>query len=317
MIQASLLALLALSGTIETWHIVVLALLLGLVHALEMPARHAFVAELVPDDDLPNAIALNSSVFNLARFAGPALAGAMIAVWSEGVVFTLNALSFLAVLASLRYIRPRPSPHGNAPRARGHVTAGLRHAWTTPVVRNALILLGIVSLAGTSYTVLMPVIAHRLFGGEADTLGLMLGAAGFGALLAALRLAWLGGRQALERQAGIAAFVGGLGMLALGNAPGLGLALGILVLLGFSLTTLVASVNTVLQTNTPTALRGRTMAVFSTLFIGFNSLGNLMSGAIAEQVGPGVTVASFGLVCLAGAGYYQRCLLGSRSVGRG
>jgi len=318
LLQAALLALLALSGRIETWHIVALAFALGFVHALEMPTRHAFVAEMVPDEDLPNAIALNSSVFNFARFLGPALAGAIVTLWGEGVVFALNAVSFLAVLASLFYIRPRPAPQGT--RAPGHMTAGVRHAWTTPVVRHALILLGIVSLAGTSYTVLMPVIAHRLFAGEADTLGLLLGSAGLGALLAALRLAWLGGRQELQRQTLLATFVGAIGMLTLGSAQHWGLslaaAMAILVLLGFSLTTLVASVNTLLQTNTPAHLRGRTMALFSTLFIGFNSLGNLMSGAIAERLGPGTTVLGFGLVCLVGAAYYRSALAGSDGVWR-
>jgi MFS family permease len=193
-------------------------------------------------------------------------------------------------------------------REPGHLTAGLRHAWNTPRVRHALILLGTVSLAGTSYSVLMPVITHRLFGGGPHTLGMLLGCAGLGALLAALRLAWHGGRNPLEHQAGVAALVGGAGLLALGNTRALWIAVVILVVLGFAFTTLVASVNTVLQTNTPMALRGRTMAVFSTLFIGFNALGNLLSGTIAEQWGTGITVAGFGVICLAGGLWYRRSI---------
>jgi MFS family permease len=311
LLQASTLAVLALSGQIETWQIVGLALMLGLVHAVEMPARHAFIAELVPADDLANAIALNSSLFNLARFVGPAMAGAVVMKWGEGIVFAFNAVSFVAVLVGLSFIPPRANEFFGH-RSPNHMTGGLRHAWHTRPVRNALLLLGSISLAGTSYTVLMPVIAHRLFGGEADLLGIMLGASGVGALVAALRMAWQGGRQPLERQAGIAGVAGSMGLMLLGIVHDLWLALALLALLGYSLTTLVASVNTLIQLNTPHALRGRTMALFSTLFIGLNSLGNLLSGVIAERLGITLTVSGFGLFCLIGTTVYWRKLNSSR-----
>jgi MFS family permease len=303
MLQAFTLAALTFAGEIQVWEVIVLALVLGVVHALEMPTRHAFLAELVPREDLPNAVALNSSLFNIARFLGPAAAGWLVAVSGEGLVFLINGGSFAAVVLVLLAIRIGEDIRPGGSKWLDFID-GLRFAWHTPTLRRGLLLLTFLSLGGTAYSVLMPIFADRVFGGGAETLGHLLGTAGGGALLAALRLAYLGGRQPLEHDIAIATVVAGFGMLSLSLIGQLWLALPVLLVLGFCLTTVIASIVTLLQLNTPRELRGRVMSLFSVLFIGVTSVGNLMAGFIAEQAGVAFTVALFGLTSLAaGAGY--------------
>lgn len=306
MAQALLLALLVFGGWVETWHVVVLAFVLGLVHAVEMPSRHSFLAELVPAADLPNAIALNSSIFNLARFAGPAIAGALVAAWGEGPVFLLNALSFLAVLWGLLHLTAGRSAASEAAQSQWRrLREGLDYAWDNRPIRAALFLLTVGSLTAPAYTVLMPVFAHQVYGGGAGQLGLLLGTAGVGALLAAMRLAWLGGRQHLNHNIALAALAAGIGMLLFANITTLPYALPLLVLLGFAVTTMATSINTLIQMQVPNQLRGRIMALFAVLFIGITSLGNLLAGYTATHLGVVLTVMLAGTIC-AGAGAVYR-----------
>lgn len=306
MAQALLLALLVFGGWVETWHVVVLAFVLGLVHAVEMPSRHSFLAELVPAADLPNAIALNSSIFNLARFAGPAIAGALVAAWGEGLVFLLNALSFLAVLWGLLHLTAGRSAASEAAQSQWRrLREGLDYAWDNRPIRAALFLLTVGSLTAPAYTVLMPVFAHQVYGGGAGQLGLLLGTAGVGALLAAMRLAWLGGRQHLSHNIALAALAAGIGMLLFANITTLPYALPLLVLLGFAVTTMATSINTLIQMQVPNQLRGRIMALFAVLFIGITSLGNLLAGYTATHLGVVLTVMLAGTIC-AGAGAVYR-----------
>lgn len=306
MVQALLLALLVFAGWIATWHVVILAFVLGLVHAVEMPSRHSFLAELVPATDLPNAIALNSSIFNLARFAGPAIAGALVATWGEGPVFLLNALSFLAVLWGLLHLSAGRSPASEMGQSQWRrLREGLEYAWHNRPIRTALFLLTAGSLTAPAYTVLMPVFAHQVYAGGAGQLGLLLGTAGIGALLAAMRLAWLGGRQHLSHNIALAALVAGIGMLLFANTATLAYALPLLVLLGFSVTTMATSINTLIQMQVPNQLRGRIMALFAVLFIGITSLGNLLAGYTATHLGVVTTVMLAGVIC-AGAGAVYR-----------
>lgn len=312
MLQAFTLAALTLGGKIQVWQVVVLALVLGVVHAAEMPTRHAFLAELVPRGDLPNAVALNSSLFNIARFLGPAAAGWLVAIASEGLVFLINGGSFAAVVLVLLTIRVGENIRPGGSKWLGFID-GLRFAWRTPALRRGLLLLTFLSLGGTAYSVLMPLFADRIFGGGAETLGHLLGTAGGGALLAALRLAYLGGRQPLEHDIAAATLVAGMGMLSLSFIEQLWLAFPVLMVLGFCLTTVVASIVTLLQLNTPRELRGRVMSLFSVLFIGVTSVGNLMAGLIAEQAGVAATVALFGLTSLTAGITYRRGLDASKS----
>lgn len=306
MVQALLLALLVFSGQVQTWHVVVLAFVLGLVHAVEMPSRHSFLADLVPAADLANAIALNSSLFNLARFAGPALAGALVAAWGEGPVFLFNALSFLAVLWGLRRLDAGRRPASEAAQSQWRrLREGLEYAWDERPIRVALVLLTVGSLTAPAYTVLMPVFAHQVYAGGAGQLGLLLGTAGIGALLAAMRLAWLGGRQPLSHNIALAAQVAGIGMLLFANTTTLTYALPLLIALGFAVTTMATSINTLIQMQVPNPLRGRIMALFAVLFIGITSLGNLLAGYTATHLGVVTTVMLAGMIC-AGAGVTYR-----------
>ncbi|GAB4303847.1 MAG: MFS transporter [Thiohalomonadaceae bacterium] len=306
MVQALLLALLVFSGQVQTWHVVILACVLGLVHAVEMPSRHSFLAELVPATDLPNAIALNSSIFNLARFAGPAIAGGLVATWGEGPVFLLNALSFLAVLWGLRHLSAGRNPATEAAQSQWRrLREGLEYAWNNRPIRMALFLLTAGSLTAPAYTVLMPVFAHQVYAGGAGQLGLLLGTAGIGALLAAMRLAWLGGRQHLSHNIAFAALAAGIGMLLFASSTTLAYALPLLIVLGFSVTTMATSINTLIQMQVPNQLRGRIMALFAVLFIGITSLGNLLAGYTATHLGVVTTVMLAGVIC-AGAGAAYR-----------
>lgn len=300
MLQAFTLAALTLSGRVQVEHILVLATLLGIIHAFEIPARHALVAGLVERAELPNAIALNSSLFNLARFMGPALAGALVAWLGEGPVFVINGLSFLAVLLALAAMRPRPAMHV---RAGGSESpwAGLHFAWRQPALRWALSLVSLISLVGTPYLVLMPVFAREVFGGGAQQLGFLVGAAGFGALIGALRLAQREHSAGLERVIVISGLLSGVGLLLFSLANSLGLALAALPVIGFSITSLVAGTNTFLQLQAEDALRGRLMSLFSVVFLGFAPLGNLLAGSAAHQIGAPNTVRACALICLLGA----------------
>lgn len=296
--QSLVLAGLTLSGAVEVWHVVVLAFLLGLVHAVEMPTRHAFMAEIVPRDHLPNAIALNSSLFNLARFAGPAIAGLLVAASGEGVVFAINSVTFLVMLLGLTAIRPHLAGEVQPVRRPQALADALGYARRHPRIRAALALLASTSLLSTGYSVLMPIFSREVFDGGPQTLGWLLGSAGGGALIAALRLAYLSGRQPLDRQIGGAVITAGIAMMLFASTERLVLALPLLAVMGFALTTLIASTNTLLQVLVPDTLRGRVMALFSVLFIGSNSLGNLMAGTVAKFIGAPTTVLLFGFVAL-------------------
>lgn len=305
MLQALVLGVLTLKGWIQVWQILLLAFWLGLVQAFETPARHSFVSEMVPREDLANAIALNSSVFNIARFLGPALAGWLVALAGEGPVFLLNSASFLAVIIGLLRMNfpetARPALKGSTA---GHLGEGLRYAWSHVTIRPALMMVALASLAGASYLVLLPVLAKEIFGGGPQTLGILYGAAGAGALVGALRLAHRTGALGLERVIGSAGVIAGLALLALSTAEGVWLALLALTAGGFAFTTLIASSNTFIQMLVPDALRGRLMALFSVVFLGLAPIGSLAAGSLAHVLGAPATIGAFGLLCVAGAAVF-------------
>lgn len=316
MLQAFVLGALTLSGYVQVSHILVLAALLGIIHAFEIPARHALVAGLVDRAELPNAIGLNSSLFNLARFLGPALAGLLIATLGEGPLFIVNGLSFLTVLLALAAMRPRPTMHVRHAGG-GGPWAGLRFAWRQPPLRYALALVALVSLAGTPYLVLMPVFARDVFGGDAQQLGLLVGAAGFGALLGALRLAQREHHKGLERVIVVSGVLAGIGLLLFSQAGSFVFALASLPVTGFAITSLVATTNTFLQLEAEDGLRGRLMSLFSMVFLGFAPLGNLLAGSAAQHIGAPHTVAVCGAICLTGAAVLGYGLCRSAAVQRG
>ncbi len=305
MTQALTLAFLTLSGLIEPWEIAALALFLGIVQALEMPARHAGFAEWVPREDLPNAIALNSTLFNTARFLGPLLAGWIVVLAGEGTVFLLNGISFLAAAIGLMGIH---APASRLPSAADPATVreGLRYAWRHVPIRAALLMIAALSLLATPYLTLMPLFAREIFAGGAETLGILMGAVGAGALIGALRLAQRRASAGLERTIGFAATSGGIGLCIFPWTQTLSITLPILAIIGFSLATVVVSCNTYIQTQLPDRLRGRIMALFFVSFMGFSPFGSLAAGALAELIGAPITVTCLGGLFLMGAAAFMR-----------
>jgi MFS family permease len=286
MAQAFALAILTLGGWVEIWHILLLGTLLGVVHAFDMPARHAFVVELVPREALPNAIGLNSSAFNVARFLGPALAGWLVALAGEGWVFLINGLSFTVLLVGLIVMgRPqfahRPADMGSP----GSLRMAIGYAWHHRPVRTALAMVLLISLTGIGYITLMPIFAKDVFHGGPQSLGLLLGAAGAGALVGALRLAQRGRAAGLEREIVWAGLIAAAGLIVFSHMESVTAGLLILPAVGYGITTLAAGCNTVIQLLVPDRLRGRVMALFAVLFVGHTPLGYLLAGSLAAVVG--------------------------------
>ena len=302
---AASLAALTLSGRIAVWHVFTLAAVLGVVNAFDIPARQAFVPEMVGRDDLGNAIALNSSMFNGARIVGPALAGILVAAVGEGWCFLANAASYVAVIAGLLAMRLSPTV---APRpavsALRSAADGFRFVARTPPIRAILLVLGVISLTGMPYAVLMPVFADRILHGGPRTLGLLMGASGLGALAGALTLASRQGLRGMSRGLAISAAGFGASLVLFSLSRALPLSVVLLVPVGFSMMTAMASCNTLIQSMVPDAMRGRVMAVYSMMFMGMAPFGALLAGAAADRFGAPLTVACFGLACLAGAAFF-------------
>ncbi len=304
MCLAGLLAFLTLSGRVQVWHLMAIATGLGVVNAFDIPARQSFVVQLVSRVDLPNAIAINSTVFNGARVVGPAIAGVLVAAVGEGWCFFANAVSYVAVIAGLLLIRVTPARLA-APRvsALAHLAEGFRFAWGSQSIRTLLLLLGLVSLMGTPYSVLMPIIADQRFHAGARGMGVLMGAAGVGALIGALSLARRTTLKGYGRTVATAATVLGIGLVAFSAARQLWLAVLLLVPVGFSMMTQMAATNTLIQSMVPDALRGRVMALYSMMFMGMAPVGALLAGTLAEHLGAPLTVALGGGVCIAGGLY--------------
>lgn len=307
MVLALTLAALALSGVVAVAHILVLAALLGLVNAFDIPARQAFVVELVGRDDLVNAIALNSSLFNGTRVIGPALAGVLVARLGEGWCFLINGASYLAVLAGLFAIRVRTAapPHGAASTL-SRIAEGFRFAAAARPVRALLLLLGVVSLTAVPYTVLMPVFADRVLGGGAASLGLLMAAAGAGALAGALSLAARRGIAGLGRWVAFSAAGFGAALVLFALSRTLWLSVALLVPVGFFMINQMASSNTLIQSLVPDRYRGRVMALYTMMFMGMAPFGALVSGAAAERWGAPVAVAAGGLAAVMAALAFAR-----------
>jgi MFS family permease len=304
MILAGIYAVLILGGWIRVWEIVVLASLLGVVNAFDIPARQAFLVEMVGKEDLLNAIALNSSMFNGARVVGPAIAGILVAWIGEGWCFFANSVSFIAVIIGLMmmHVTPREiAAHGSMFE---HIAEGFRYVRRTMPVRTLLLLIGLVSLVGMPYSVLMPIFADRILHGGARGLGLLMGATGIGAVIGALTLAMRTGVRGLGRLAAIAAAGFGGTLIIFALSKNFWFSLVALVPVGFSLMLQMACSNTLIQSMVPDRLRGRVMSLYSMMFMGMAPLGALLGGALAGWIGAPWTVAGGGVICLIGAGLF-------------
>lgn len=309
MLQAVALFVLTATETITPALLLVLAFTLGCINAVDLPARQAFVAQMVEKHALPNAIGLNSFLMNGTRFVGPALAGLIVALAGEAACFLLNALSYGAVLAALAAIRSTPRPPCSPQTAWTALRAGLRYAFTHPRIRSTLLLVAGFSFFVTPYVVMMPVFARDLFHGDAQTYGFLIGSAGFGSLCAALFLAWRGGKHAsagLDRLVGRTALSGGLALACFALVPTTSLAYPLLLVLGFSVVLTAAGSNTLIQTDVEEEYRGRVMAIFSTAFLGIAPLGSLAVGMISTALDVRPTLFACGLLALSAGLLYRR-----------
>jgi MFS family permease len=302
MVLAFVLALLTLTGKVQVWHIFLLASLLGVVNSFDVPARQSFLVDMVGKEDLMNAIALNSSMFNGARIIGPAIAGVLVASIGEGWCFFANGVSYIAVIAGLLMMTvnaPRRLATGSSPLQ--HIIEGFQFVRRTTPIRALLLLLGLVSLVGLPFSVLMPIFADRILHGGARGLGILMGATGIGALLGALTLASRTGVTGLGRW--VAVSCGGFGafLVLFSFSRYFWLSTALLVPVGFSMMLEMSSSNTLIQAMVPDELRGRVMALYSMMFMGMAPFGAFMGGALADRLGAPVTVAMGGIACIGGA----------------
>lgn len=298
MTQAVVLALLVITNTVEVWQLIALAVAAGAINGVDIPARQALLVKLVDGQDLPNAIALNSSMFNAARLVGPALGGVLIGIWGEGLVFVLNALSFGAVLGALAMIRlPRGGgvPAGDILR---QIREGFGYAFGFPPIRDLILTLAGLSLMGIPYVVLFPVFARDILAGDAMTLGILTGSSGAGALIGALYLASRDTVRGLGTVIARSAMLFGFTLLVFGVSRNLLLSCAMLVAGGFGLMLTTASINTVLQTLVGEEMRGRVMSLYTMAFMGMMPIGSLAGGAVASRLGAPAAVVLGGLGCL-------------------
>jgi MFS family permease len=320
MMLAFVLAALTLTHRVTVKEIFVLAALLGVVNAFDIPARQAFLVDMVGKEDLMNAIALNSSMFNGARVVGPAVAGVLVARLGEGWCFFANGASYIAVIIGLLmmdvHAPPRASAHSSPLE---HILEGFRFVWGAAPIRALLLLLGLVSVTGMPYVVLMPIFADRILrnGGQglasligshdlgAVRLGILMGSAGVGALLGALTLAMRSGVKGLGTWVSVCCAGFGVSLILFAFSRSFWLSVVLLLPVGYFLMLQMASSNTLIQAMVPDALRGRTMAVYSMMFMGLAPVGALLGGALSDRLGAPWTVAVGGLASVLGAWWFS------------
>jgi MFS family permease len=306
--QSLALAALTLTHRITVRDILALSVLQGLINAFDMPGRQSFLVEMVDDKrDLGNAIALNSSIVNLARLVGPSLAGIVIALYGEGWCFLIDGVSYFAVIASLLMMQLRPLA---VLKSRDSVFQQLREGWQYVSrflpIRNLLLLFAVVSLMGMPYTVLMPVFASQVLHGGPHTLGFLMGAAGVGALVSAVLLALRKTVKGLLKMVPISAALFGAGLVAFGLSQVLWLSLTLMLVVGFGMMQGMAASNTIIQTLAPTDKRGRIMSYYTMAFVGMAPFGSLLAGGLAHAMSASWAVVLTGSCCILGAAWFWR-----------
>jgi MFS family permease len=299
MILAFVLAALTLTHLIQVWHLILIAFLVGIVNAFDVPIRQAFLVQMVGKEDLPNAIALNSSIFNGARVVGPAIAGFAIAWIHEGWCFFLNGVSFVAVILALLAMRiaktePR-APEGSPLR---NFLEGFRFAMSDLPIRSTLLLLSVLSLFGLQYAVFLPVFARDVLHREARGFGLLMSSAGVGAVLGALQFAARTSYKGMARWIAAMSTICALSLIAFSRSQVFWVSAAVLFVVGFTATSQMAATNTTVQNRVPDRLRGRIMAVYATMFMGVQPIGSLIAGGIAKRIGAPDTLMLFGVFVL-------------------
>jgi MFS family permease len=305
MLLALALAALTLTGTVHIWQIFVLAILLGVVNAFDMPARQSFFVEMVGRTDLMNAIAMNSSIVNISRIVGPAVAGVLVAWIGEGWCFFANGVSYVAVIAGLLMMRVPASERAISEGSQiTRVVEGYRFVLRNQAILSLMALLGVISIIAMPYTVLMPIFADRILHGGSEALGMLMGFTGVGALAAALALASRRNVQGLMRWVAVASGSFGVSLVAFAASRSLWLSAAILVPVGFFMMLQLAASNTLVQTMVPDELRGRVMSVHAMMFIGMAPFGSLLAGAAADRIGAPATVACGGVISIIAAAVF-------------
>jgi MFS family permease len=331
MILAFILAALTLTNRVHVWHIFVLAALLGVVNAFDIPGRQSFLVDMVGKEDLMNAIALNSSMFNGARVIGPAVAGVLVARLGEGWCFFANGVSYIAVIVGLMLMRVSAPARASAKTPPlEHLIEGFQFVRRTAPIRALMILLGVVSVTGMPYVVLMPIFADKILhrGGQefatligshdlgAVRLGILMGAAGVGALLGALTLAMRSGTKGLGRWVAVCCAGFGVSLILFALSWSFWLSVILLLPVGYFIMLQMASSNTLIQVMVPDELRGRAMAVYSMMFMGMAPVGALLGGALSDRLGAPLTVAIGGLASVFGAWWFSAQLPKIRAEAR-
>ncbi len=318
MVLALVLAALVHFGRVEVWHVFVLAGLLGVVNAFDMPVRQAFVVEMVGREDIANAVAFNSAVFNGTRIFGPAIAGLLIATVGIAICFFINGVSYVAVIIGLLAMRTgelRGAPPSLVQRSVRSVidslTEGLRYVRDEPTVRLALTVLGIVATVALNFQVLLPLLARDVLGGGADTFGFLMAASGVGSLASSLSIAF--GQRPTPRLLLAGATAIGLAMLGLGVSRVLPFSLVLMLVTGWGVIAMAATTNTLIQLTTPDELRGRVMSVYTTVFAGSVPIGGLFAGGMAATAGTPVALALGGVLALVTVAYALWRLPGGRA----
>ena len=304
MTLAFILAGLTLAHKVQVWHIFVLAALLGLVNAFDIPARQSFMVEMVGREDLINAIALNSSMFNGARIIGPAIAGIMVATVGEGWCFFANGASYIAVIVGLLLMHVQFQRRDHTVSPFEHMKEGFRFVRNTTPIRDLLLLLGLISLVGMPYAVLMPIFADQILHVGARGLGILMGATGVGALIGALLLATRSGVSGLGRWIVVSTASFGVSLILFSWSRIFWLSVIFLVPVGMSMMVQMASSNTLIQSMVPDRLRGRVMAVYSMMFMGMAPFGALFAGALAQPLGAPFTTTMGAIACLGGSAIF-------------
>ena len=302
MLLAFALAALTFAEAIKVWELILVAFLVGIVNAFDVPIRQSFLVQMVVKEDLPNAIALNSSIFNGARVVGPAIAGFALAWKGPAWCFLLNGISFLAVLAALLSMRiqkiavkpPQGSPFQN-------FIQGFRFAMGDFPVRSVLLLLSLLSLLGLQYSVFLPIFANDILHRGAKGFGLLMSTAGVGAVLGALYFAGRTSYKGLARWIAGTSLTCGVGLVLFSQSRVFWFSGAILLIVGFAATVQMAATNTIVQNRVPDELRGRVMAVYATMFMGVQPIGSLIAGGVAKHIGAPNTLTIFGLFVIVGS----------------
>jgi MFS family permease len=318
LLQSAALAVFAFTGAKTVWPLVVLGAVQAVINGFDLPARQSFLGQMIDDRaDLPNAIALNSSIVNAARLIGPVIAAVLVDLFGEGWCFAIDAASYLAVIASLLMMRV---PRRVAPVRRGHVVAeladGLRYVWHLPLVRAVLMLLAVSSVLGGAYGALMPLVAATTLRGGPHTLGFLMGSAGMGALVSAIYLASRRSVIGLPTVIKRCALGLGIGLLSFELATTMWIAMPVMFLIGASMIMQLSATNTLVQTLVDDRMLGRVISLYAVAFFGGSPLGALLEGTLASQIGAIHTFAVAGTVCIASALVFAAALPRLRQVSR-